>query len=182
MDADGGGLRRITNDEWSSAGPSWSPAGDELVFVYLTDDSSGLRIVNVTTGAVRALTPLKGLWRSPAWSLDGKHIVYRIHDFALDESHVEVMTVDGKESWAVTTGAARFNTSPAWTPAGDISFSLGDIDQSDIAVTGLRGGKVELLTDSAIRKDGLAWYSPRYFAVRALSILQPQVWGWLKEK
>ena len=83
---------------------------------------------------------------------------------------------------ASTADAGPVNGGPAWTPDGDISFTTRRGDRRHIAVTGLQGGDIELLTDDSTFKGWLAWYSPRYFAVRALSILQPKVWGWLKAR
>jgi TolB protein len=186
MEADGSNVRRLTNDPWNSASPSWSPRANAIVYVYATQESTQLRIIDVATKEVRALTPalsvLTGSTLFPAWSPDGQYIAYAVRDIALGESDIDVMTVDGNERWRVTEGVHARTLYPAWTPAGDISFSLGDGKQSDIAVTGLRGGGVQLLTDSTTVKESLAWYNPRFFAVQALSILQPQVWGWLKAR
>lgn len=179
MDTDGSNVRRLTNDPWNSATPSWSPRGDAIVYVYATETSTQLRIIDVVTKEVRTLTPalsvLEGSTILPAWSVDGKFVAYA-HDTALGEADIEVVTVGGKERWSVTEGVDAPALYPAWTPAGDISFSLGDGKQSDIAVTGLRGGGVQLLTDSTTVKESPAWYNPRFFAVRTSSILSLQTW------
>jgi Tol biopolymer transport system component len=154
--------------------------------VYATQESTQLRIIDVVTKEARALTPalsvLTGSTLFPAWSPDGQYIAYAVRDIALGESNIDVMAVEGNERWRVTERVDAPALYPAWTPAGDISFTLGDGKQSDSAVTGLHGGGVQLLTDSTTLKEGLAWYNPRFFEVHANSILQPWLWGWLKAR
>ncbi len=98
----------------------------------------------------------------------------------LNELHVEVMTLDGRQQWRPTAGMGPHNTSPAWTPDDRISFASGEWTTRDIAVANLRGGDVEMLTNRPTMKDGIAWYNPRYFAVRPAARLRANVWGWLK--
>ena len=179
MDADGGNVRRVTDDPFAASSPAWSPDGHSLVYTY-SDLASfrALRVVDIATGVGRRLTNENGERYSPEWSWDGKHIAYATWDDALNERHVEVTTVDRKDVWRVAKGSG-----PAWTPDGDISFSGSQgFNHSNIALTGLHGGEVRFLTDGPTAKSALAWYNPRYFAVRTLSLLQPTVWGWLKAR
>jgi Tol biopolymer transport system component len=112
MNADGANLRRLTNDEFWSGTPSWSPDGTKLAYGY-TDgwNFSTLRILDLDTGESRALTNRNGRRSQPQWSWDGRHIAYRVQDDALGESHVEVMTVDRTDSW-------RRRRTPALSTAG----------------------------------------------------------------
>ncbi|MAF10403.1 hypothetical protein CMK11_08125 [Candidatus Poribacteria bacterium] len=183
MDADGGDLRRVTNDAFYSSTPSWSPDGRRLVYGYGDGwNFSALRILDLATGRSHDLTDRNGRRHAPHWSWDGEHVAYSVQDDALNEFHVEVVSVDRKDAWRLTEDAGPLNSGAAWTPDGDVSFTTQRGDRRHIAVTGLRGGDIELLTDSLTHQNSLAWYNPRYFAVRPLSVLQPKVWGWLKAR
>lgn len=181
MDIDGTNLRRVTEDPLSSTDPSWSPDGNSLVYRYF--DNLGLSVVrslDLGTGVTRSLTPDDEFVTAPALSWDGQYVAFGTHEENSREWHVEVMTLDRRDRWRVTENAGRLNSGPAWTPDGDVSFLSSANGANNIAVTGLQGGDVEILTDSRTYKEHLAWYNPRWFPVQALAALQPKLWGRLK--
>ncbi|MAF11319.1 hypothetical protein CMK11_12785 [Candidatus Poribacteria bacterium] len=98
-----------------------------------------------------------------------------------DLRYVDVMTLDGRDRGRVTDGLGPDGIFPAWTPDGEISFVLArGTGDYQVAVTGLRGGDEEVLTDTPTEKTHLAWYSSRWFPVQALAALQPKLWARLK--
>ncbi len=91
MDYPDGTPRRMTSVDREGEGefqPVWSPDGKWVAFITL-DDSTGGHIYKVRVSGhfsrkpVR-LTPVKALYRDPAWSLDGKRVV-AVRGRTLDE-------------------------------------------------------------------------------------------------
>lgn len=87
--ADGSGARRLTSGTWSVAPPSapapvlsWSPDGKHLTFVRVPDTHGGdaylseIALLDVASGAVRALTDRHKLETFAAVSPDGRRVAY----------------------------------------------------------------------------------------------------------
>ncbi|MCB0643373.1 MAG: amidohydrolase family protein, partial [Phaeodactylibacter sp.] len=73
-----GKAQRLTNSTDFESEPAFNKAGDALVYVTWDDVERGsIRILDLKTGQSKAVTTVKGLYRTPAFSPDGKSIVYR---------------------------------------------------------------------------------------------------------
>lgn len=78
MKADGGGVRRITDDVYRDRGPRWSPDGKQIAFYsdrsgryeiwLIKPDGSGLRQLTFVEGGTGVYYPF--------WSPDGRRILY----------------------------------------------------------------------------------------------------------
>lgn len=79
MDADGGHLQEVLDEQRSEADPGWSPDGKTLVFGRLPDlmaeasQPKAIYTVNLATHKVSELSGSNGLF-SPRWSANGKYI------------------------------------------------------------------------------------------------------------
>jgi Tol biopolymer transport system component len=119
--ADGTGARELVQGPvWD---PIWSPAGDQIAFVYQTSETDDgytaateLRVVDVATGAV---TRLAGMITSvhvdhPQFSPDGERILFTR---AGGEGQVSLWTVraDGSDARRLVAGSGWGE----WQPSGD---------------------------------------------------------------
>jgi TolB protein len=103
MNADGSGKRRVVSDA-GLGHPRWSPNGKALVVESASSRGPALAIVDVGTGALRALrTRLDP--SLPDWSPDGRRIAFT--DVAFDgPDAIYVINVDGSGLRRVTRPAA----------------------------------------------------------------------------
>jgi TolB protein len=120
VNADGGGLRRITGPKAEDdIGPAWSPDGLRLVFDAQGDGWTDLGVVNVDGSGERQLTEGSYLTGDPAkvaggdaWSPDGQKIV-----FIDRRGRLAVMRPDGSGRRRLA-GAVFASANPSWSPTG----------------------------------------------------------------
>ena len=119
--ANGTGERRLTSNDVFDGHPSWSPDGQQIVFVcgfanahvcVMYGDGTGRRDLGVRT---RNDAPV-------AWSADGAKIAYT----ASDGSGVEVLNADGPDAIESTGCPAGRCSSPG--PPARAATSSGGID------------------------------------------------------
>jgi Tol biopolymer transport system component/tRNA A-37 threonylcarbamoyl transferase component Bud32 len=79
MNADGSGLRQVTNGGFRNRGPRWSPDGKHLAFFSTRTGDWEIWTTDPNGNDMRQLTNLAGYnvaW--PVWAADGKHVAYTI--------------------------------------------------------------------------------------------------------
>src|SRR3989304_1956944 len=74
MDADGGGLLRLTNNPALDGNPAWSPAGGKIAFQSDRDGEDEIFVMNADGSGVTQLTRNGGF--APAWSPAGTQIAF----------------------------------------------------------------------------------------------------------
>jgi Tol biopolymer transport system component len=91
---------------------SFSPDGSQLAYGKIPDNS-GVAILDLRTGATRALTTAG---KVPAWSPDGRRLAYVVGDPARgpDDEEVWVVASDGSGARRLASGAGT----PSWTADG----------------------------------------------------------------
>ncbi len=160
INADGGGLLQVTNNDARDFDPAFSPDGSKIV--YASDvDSPGfteIYVMDANGADSTALTDVPNSY-SPAWSPDGTRIAY-VNDQQGD-GDIYVMDADGQRPYLLTqddNGAE--DRDPAWSPDGrwilfasnrdDDSFRWYAIDlQGDlqpVTVTGRNPESLSFLT------------------------------------
>ncbi len=135
--ADGGEAKRLTSGAWSlpaalppsppSSPLSWSPDGKSLAFVRVETPHSGdndratVRILDVATGEIRAITGKARFEGFPVFSPDGTKISYwcpRDRDpNNVNDIHV-TSTATGGEGVNLTKAIDRCLYASVWTPDG----------------------------------------------------------------
>jgi len=179
--ADGSGLRRLTNYGVYTAEGTLSPDGRTIVFTSLKDGDLDIYTMDVDGTNVRRLTTTPGYDGGPFFSPDGKRIVYRAHHPAdsvelatyrgllaqeivrPNRMEVWVMNADGSDQRQVTRlGGANF--APFFTPDGQrIIFSSNHRNPRsrnfDLFLVNVDGSGLEQVTTDA-EFDGFPQFSP----------------------
>ncbi len=75
MDSGGGNRRQLTSNS-SDSSPDWSPSGNEVAFVRLTDSNWDIWVINSDGSGENRLTTDGSIDGLPAWSPDGTYIVF----------------------------------------------------------------------------------------------------------
>jgi Tol biopolymer transport system component len=150
MDASGGTVTRLQPGEE----PSWSPAGDEIVYV----GPNGLTVMNADGSDAR---PIKddgpgGPGGSPTWSPDGTQIAFlRVPiDDEFGFAYLYVMDVDGGSVHHISdTAILDYRGGIAWSPDGEqILFTGSDWELHSVRADGTQE---RILTDDASKRAGV---------------------------
>ena len=134
--AGGGEAKRLTSGTWSlpaalppsspSSPLSWSPDGKRLAFVRVEtphsgdNDRSTVRILDVDTGAIRAVTGKDSFESTPAFSPDGTKLSYwcpRDRD-PNNVNDIHVTSAAGGDGTNLTKPIDRCLYASVWTPDG----------------------------------------------------------------
>jgi Tol biopolymer transport system component len=166
---DGTGLKTLTNGEANDALPSWSPDGVRLVFRRAAPERTGIRIVDVETGAITALDTGSDYDTFPTWSPSGDLISFtskRDGDY-----EIYVIRPDGTGLHRLTT-ARGHDAHSDWSPDGEwIAFSTsrqgfkdeyalhpGNLQPyGEIAVMRKDGTDFRMLTDNPWEDGAVSW-------------------------
>ncbi len=139
IQTDGTSTQQLTQSGGRTDSPAYSPDGSKIAYHH---NSGAIWVMNADGSDRHRLTvpPAKGgSW--PAWSLDGKQIVYNtwdnVHLQNCDEIfQIYIINVDGSDNRQLTKGPLC-NTNPSFTPDGKILF-LGQENHKMIS----NGGEV----------------------------------------
>ncbi len=147
MASDGTGQAQLTDLGGRALFPKFSPNGTKIVFAGIEGDDPNTEVyvvASTTGGGLVALTSCAGLASGcandyPAWSPDGKHIVYIHSDDTVNEvgvnEQVWVMNVDGSNQHQLTTDSPPKDQLPNWSPDGtSIVYTSGALSNEGIWV------------------------------------------------
>jgi len=146
---------QITNGPYDDRSPVWSPDGQTIAFVSNrtpepdANDNTDIFVVAAKPGQTpRALTTSPGADSGPAFTPDGKFVVYEAggdpKDMWYDTNGVAVVPVAGGEPRLLTPDLDRNVSGPTPTPDGAaVLFALEDEGNTHLARVPLAGGAIE---------------------------------------
>ena len=117
MNADGSGLRNLTNNQADDVRPAWSPDGTKIAFATFRDGNYEIYVMNADGSGVFNLTNDRACDYYAAWSPQGTKIAFTRADYCNTHAHIYVMNADGSGVTQLTNGPAN-NIYPVWSPDG----------------------------------------------------------------
>ena len=113
MNANGTGVKRLTDRGTYNQTPDWSPRGDIVSFTARDERNKfDIFTVNPDTKAIHRLTQDEGNNEEPSFSPDGNHIVFT--STREGKSQVWIMAFDGSNQHRITKEGGY--TTPSWSP------------------------------------------------------------------
>ncbi len=192
FDLDTKQAEQLTDGPYDDSAPVWSPDGRSIAFVSnRTEDpdanqNSDVFVVTATPGGTpRALTTSDGSDSSPAFTPDGRFVVYSAggapEDIWYATNNIAVVPVAGGAPRVLTPGLDRNVSSPTPTPDGEaVMFTIEDAGNTHLARVPLAGGAIDRIVAGdrnvgrfdvgrtgaiALLESGAA-YPPEVFTIR----------------
>jgi TolB protein len=155
MNADGSGLRNLTNNPASDNDLACSPDGTRIAFVSDRDGNPEVYVMNADGSGVTRLTDNPGGDYAPAWSPDGTRIAF-VSDRE-GNGGIYVMNADGSGVTRLTDNPGG-DYAPAWSPDGmRIAFVSGRDGNVEIYVMNPDGSGQVNLSNNPGPDEAPAW-------------------------
>ncbi len=147
VNADGSGIRQLTDHPERDCAPAWSPDAKKIAFYVHYDETHtwSVFVMDADGSNIKRLTDKKGVRdQSPSWSPDGKQIVFGRKTFV--SSEIWKMNSDGSDlmKYDFVIGGG-----PEWSPDGtQIVFHSSRNGKSEIYVMDTDGSNKRKLTSN----------------------------------
>jgi formylglycine-generating enzyme required for sulfatase activity len=161
MNADGSGVRRLTNWRQWDGYPTWSPDGKQIAYYsYLKDRDWVIKVMDADGGNPRQLTDNDICDGAPHWSPDGTRIAYSSDaDCTAKHREIYVMNADGSRQLNLTNHDAD-DMGSSWSPdSQQIVFSSDREGGYELYIMDAKGGNQRQLTEND-DEDIMAAWSP----------------------
>lgn len=145
IDSDGANPSPLTS---SGMHAQWAPNGRAVVYSVMVPGRSPVMVLDVATGAQRALTaPGSSQDISPTVSPDGRTVAFaRIGESGSD---IYAVPFDGGPPRRISAGRGSDNTDPTFSPDGlRIAFTSGRTGHPEVYISDADGTNVEALTSA----------------------------------
>ena len=113
-DADGGGLRQVTQDRRIVVGPNWGPGGESLVFTSFLRGFPDVYRINLRRGRRERISGYGGLNTGAALSPDGKELALILSKDGNPELYIKNLRNGNLRRLTATRRATE--ASPSWSP------------------------------------------------------------------
>lgn len=124
-DADGQGVRQLTEDRSVSLAPRWSPDGNALLYTTFVRRFPDVYRIDLRTGTRSPVAAYPGLNTSAAYSPDGRYVALILSRDGNPELYIKHLA-DGRLTRLTTTRQAA-EASPCWSPDGSQIVYVSDI-------------------------------------------------------
>lgn len=159
VDSDGANAREVPG-VGAAISPEWHPDGRRIAYTQWADDGSHVVVKDLVTGQARRYSFAIGTNITPAFSPDGKDLVFA---HGSDATDLWKMRLEGGEGPVrITVGRGSENAQPSYSPDGRrIAFSTGRLGRPEIYIMDSDGADPQWLTttgfgDQSYRTDP-AW-------------------------
>jgi Tol biopolymer transport system component len=168
IEADGTNQRRLTSPAlipterqyMGVRAPSWSPDGDQIVFVVDELDSQPALFIMAADGessATRLAGPEWAAISDVAWSPAGNLIAFVVDDVESGMPAIHVIDSDGRNERRIGIDGGA-SLSPSWSPDGTrIVFAGTHGNGLDVYVVEISTGDVRRLTDDPSNNESPSW-------------------------
>lgn len=146
VDSDGANAAQVAG-VGSALGPVWHPSGTSVAYTEMLDDGTRVVVRDLVRGTARRFTVDPGSNSSPAFSPDGRTLVF---SSGSDGTDLFSASLDGSSApYRVTVGRGTTNSQPTFAPDGRrIAFTTSRLGRPEIYITDSDGANPELLTTS----------------------------------
>jgi TolB protein len=156
VDSDGANARPVVG-VGNGNFPAWHPTGRMIAYTQFADDGSQIVVRDLSAGTARRLSFASGTNITPAFSPDGRTLVF---SSGIDGTDLwAVALAGGQGPMRVTVGRGSENLSPSFSPDGRrIAFASGRLGRPEIYITDSDGANPQWLTttgfgDQSYRSD-----------------------------
>lgn len=124
--------------------PTWSPDGNQLVFVSFEGGRSSLLLKNLSSGAITKLTSFPGHNGAPAFSPDGSKLAMSLSKDG--NLNIYVMNLTTKSIRQITQSRSN-NTEPSWFPDNQtLAYTSDQAGRPQLYMVNINSGESKRLT------------------------------------
>jgi Tol biopolymer transport system component len=164
INADGTGLKQLTDPADNKFLYNWSPDGQQIAFMWASQSVADIYVMAKDGSQVRQLTDWQAITTLPTWSPDGRFLAVssRSVDDYLDQG-LYVMQADGSQVRRLTEGLQVESHQVQWSPDGRFLLFTASRDETynerrtDIYVVAADGSGLQTLTQSAGEESTPLW-------------------------
>jgi len=121
MNADGGGVQRLTTSPGYDGGPFFSPDGQHICFRRFAENGATAEIMTMKIDGSdqQQLTHLQNMSWAPYYHPSGQYLIFTTNKHGFANFELYLVDVDGKHEPVRVTHTAGFDGLPVFTPDGD---------------------------------------------------------------